>query len=117
MTRDPARLTLDDNIFSAIDTMRSANVARRIPVVNEYNELLGIVSISDVAVVAKDLIEAVLLEETHQAMEETHVLTGGKRILRALRSPTKAERLPPEEALRPVTAPTPEGPAPSTGRP
>lgn len=115
MTANPATLTLDDNIFSAIDTMRSAGVARRIPVVNAEKELLGLVSISDIALVAKDLVDAVLLEETHHAMQETRVLTGAKRFVDVMRRPTKAERLPRQQEIRPVTSPTPPGPSASGG--
>src|SRR5687767_7906336 len=35
MTSDPATCDLDDNIFSVLDTMRSAGMVRRVPVVNE----------------------------------------------------------------------------------
>jgi CBS domain-containing protein len=115
MTHSPATLTLEDNLFSAVDTMRSAGVARRIPVVNEENELLGVVSISDVALIAKDLSEAVFLEETHHALEETHILTGAKELVKNIRRPTKAERLPPQAPIRAVTTPTPEGPPPKSG--
>jgi CBS domain-containing protein len=115
MTKDPACVTLEDNLFSVIDTLRSAGVVRRVPVVNANRELLGIVSIGDVAVIAKDLMQAVLLDETHAAMEETHVLTGAKRITKEIRRPTKGDRLPPEEEVHPVTAPTPPGVSASGG--
>ena len=87
MTKDPACLTLEDTLFSVLDTMRSAGVVRRVPVVNADRELVGIVSISDVAVIAKDLIDAVLLEETHNAMNEVKVLTGAKSIVKDMRRP------------------------------
>ena len=115
MTRDPARLTLDDNIFSAVDTLRSAGVVRRVPVVNASNELLGVVSISDIAVIAKDLVDAVMLDETHSALTETRLLTGGKRIVDVMRRPTKEDRLPREQEVRPVTTATPPGPSRSGG--
>jgi CBS domain-containing protein len=95
MTADPACLTAEDNVFSAVDTLRSAGVVRRVPVVNADRELVGIVSISDVSVIAKDLIDAVLLDETHTAMEETTLLTGAKRMVKQTRRPTKLDRLPP----------------------
>jgi CBS domain-containing protein len=110
MTPAPAKLTLEDNIFSAIDTMRSAGVVRRVPVVNAENELLGVVSISDIALIAKDLVDAVMLEETHHAMEEAHILTGAKRMVRKIRRPTRLERMPAEQEVRPLTSPTPPGP-------
>lgn len=89
MLENPARLSPDDNVFHAIDAMRGAHVARRIPIVNAYNELVGIVSISDVAVIAKDLIDAVMLEETHHSLDEARVLTGAKRMVKQIRRPTK----------------------------
>jgi CBS domain-containing protein len=115
MTADPACVTLDDNVFSVVDTLRSAGVVRRAPVVNATGELIGIVSISDVAVIAKDLVDAVLLDETHTAMEETHLLTGAKRIVDDMRRPTKTSHLPPDAETRPTTAPTPAGVSASGG--
>lgn len=115
MTVDPACCTLEDNLFSVIDTMRSAGVVRRLPVVNANKELLGLVSISDVAVIAKDLIDGILLEETHHAMTEAHILTGAKRIVKEIRRPSKIDRLPPEQEMRPVTSPTPPGVVASGG--
>jgi CBS domain-containing protein len=109
MTPDPATLTLDDNLFSAIDTMRSAGVVRRVPVVNAEKELLGVVSIADIAVIAKDLVDAVLLEETHHALRETRMLTGAKRLVDVMRRPTKGDLLPPGQETRAVLTPTPSG--------
>src|SRR5687768_5107596 len=63
MTTNPATLTPEDNLFSAIDTLRSAGVVSRLPVVNAENELIGLVSLSDIALIAKDLIDAVLLDQ------------------------------------------------------
>ncbi len=113
MIENPARLEPDDNIFHAIDAMRGANVARRLPVVNAYNELVGIVSISDVAVIAKDLMDAVMLEETHHALEDTKVLTGGKRIVKEIRRPSKS--LPIKQETKVTREPTPEGPPSKSG--
>ena len=109
MTKDPACLTLEDSVFSALDTMRSAGVVRRVPVVNANRELVGVVSISDIAVIAKDLIDGVFLEETHHAMNEAKILTGAKRIVKDIRRPTKMDRLPEDQEIRPVTSPTPSG--------
>jgi|GEM_PF-965399 len=102
MTPRPATLTLDDNLFSAVDTLRSAGVAHRVPVVNAENELIGLVSLSDIALIAKDLIGAVLLDETHHALEEARVLTGGKRLADQLRRPTKLDRLTRKQETTPV---------------
>lgn len=116
MTADPACCTPSDNLFSVVDTMRSAGVVRRVPVVNDEKELLGIVSISDLAVIAQDLIEALLLEETHNATHNAHLLTGAKRIGKHIRAPTKDDRLPPEPAARPTGA-THAGGGPRTSDP
>ncbi|MFA5860151.1 MAG: CBS domain-containing protein [Candidatus Thermoplasmatota archaeon] len=102
MTRDPARVTLDDTIFSVIDTFRSGGVVRRLPVVNDLNELVGVVSISDVAVIAKDLIDAILLEDTRHALKEVHLPSGGKHVEKEIRSPTSST-MPRGEPVRPVT--------------
>jgi len=107
MTSDPACLTEQDNLFSAIDTMRSAGVVRRVPVVNAKKELLGIVSISDIAPIAKDLIDAILLEDLHHSTSEAQILTGAKRIVKEIRRPTKLDKLMPEQETRPVTEATP----------
>jgi CBS domain-containing protein len=114
MTENPATLSLDDNLFSAVDTLRSAGVVRRVPVVNAEKELLGVVSISDIAVVAKDLVDAVFLDATHNAMNEAHILTGGKRVVDIIRRPTKEDRLPREQEIRPITSATPTG-SPGSG--
>lgn len=109
MTANPATVNLNDNVFSVVDTMRSAGVVRRVPVLNDAQQLVGLVSISDIAVIAQDLIDAVLLENTHNATKEVHVLTGAKRIVKDMRRPTKTDRLPPDQPTRAVTEPTPEG--------
>lgn len=103
MTENPAKLTLDDTIFTAVDTLRSAGVVRRVPVVNHHDELVGIVSISDIAVVAEKLVDALMLEAKHTALHEAHLLTGGKRVARELRRPslTTTGGLP-EQETRPV---------------
>ncbi|HVL86878.1 MAG TPA: CBS domain-containing protein [Candidatus Thermoplasmatota archaeon] len=115
MTENPATLTLEDTLFSAVDTLRSAGVVKRVPVVSETDELLGVVSISDIAVLAKDLADAVFLELTHSAKNEAKILTGAKRVLKTIRRPTKADRLPPEQPVRAQSAPTPPGPPPPSG--
>lgn len=109
MTGSPATVGLHDNVFSVLDTLRSAGVVRRAPVVDEDGLLLGVVSVSDVAVIAKDLIDGILLEETHHAMKEARVLTGGKRVVKEIRRPTKTGRLPPGPPTRPVTEPATAG--------
>lgn len=80
MTPDPATVSLDDHLFGVVEKMREAGVVRRLPVVDGRQRLVGIVSISDISVIARDLIDAVMLEETHNATHEAKVLTGAKRI-------------------------------------
>lgn len=87
MTKSPATVTLDDTLFSVLDTMRTANTARRIPVVDGEKHLVGIVSVSDVAVITNKLITEVLREQTHHSLEEAQPLTGGKRIQKEIGSP------------------------------
>lgn len=113
MIDSPAKLQPEDNIFHAVDAMRGANVARRLPVVNADNELVGLVSISDIAVIAKDLIDAVMLEETHHSLEDAHVLTGAKRMVKEIRRPSK--EIPVDQETRVTREPTPEGPPTKSG--
>jgi CBS domain-containing protein len=103
MTQSPARVTPQDNIFAVVDTMRSAGVVNRLPVVNSENELVGVVSLSDIAVIAEDLIQAVLLDTTHRATKEARILTGAKRFIKQMRRPTKLDRFPEEGRARRVT--------------
>ena len=103
MTTSPGRVTIEDNIFACIDTMRSAGVVNRLPVVNSENELVGVVSLSDIAVIAQDLIKAVLLDTTHCATKEARLLTGAKRFVKFMRRPTKLDRFPGEGRARRVT--------------
>lgn len=97
MTRQPATVALDDTLFTVIDTLRSAGVVRRVPVVSADKELVGVVSISDIAVIAQDLIDAVLLEDVRHALREVRAPTGGKAMQQELRHPRKANgtRRPP----------------------
>lgn len=117
MTRDPACVTLNDNLFSVVDTLRSAGVVRRVPVVNADKELLGIVSLSDLAVIAKDLVDAIMLDETHHSLNEAHVMTGGKRVIHSVRRPTKISRRRPDQQTRVTKRATPPGLPPKTGAP
>ncbi|MCA1812467.1 MAG: CBS domain-containing protein [Halobacteriales archaeon] len=103
-THNPAKLTLEDNIFSAVDTLRSAGMVRRVPVVNDNGELLGIVSLSDIAVVAKDLLDAIVLDETHHSLTEARVPTGGKSIANEIGRPTTD--VPRNQDVRPITQPS-----------
>lgn len=113
--RHPAAVGVDDNVFAVLDTMRSAGVVRRVPVITPEAEVVGIVSLSDIAVIAKDMLDGILLEETHNALNNAHVLTGGKRIVKDIRRPTKMDRLPPEQPTHAVTTPTPQGNVPASG--
>lgn len=109
MHAEPACVKLSDNVFSVIDTMRSAGVVRRVPVVNELDELVGVVSVSDIAVIAKDLVDAILLEETHHSMTEAKFLTGAKRIVKDIRRPTRTDELMREQETRPIERTATEG--------
>lgn len=101
MTADPACVTLEDKIFSVIDTMRSAGAVRRLPVVDADKRLVGIVSIADIAVIAKDLIDGIFLEDTHHAMNEVRQVTGAKRMAKEIGRPAKSDRLPSEPRSAP----------------
>lgn len=90
MTPDPATVRAGETVFDLIDTLRGAGVVRRVPVVNHDKQLVGVVSISDVAVVAKDLLDAILLEDTRHALREVRLPTGGKRIRKAIMNPRRA---------------------------
>lgn len=90
MTENPATVAPADTIFELVDTLRSAGVVRRVPVVDRERRLLGVVSISDLAVVAKDLTDAILLEDTRHSLRETKVATGGKRVHKMLLAPARA---------------------------
>lgn len=112
MVHDPALLHKDDNIFTAVDTLRGAGPARRVPVVNTYDELEGIVSIGDIATVTDRLLKAVMLDETQDATETARVQTGAKRFGKVMRAPTKLHELPPDEETHTTTGPTPVGEGP-----
>jgi CBS domain-containing protein len=104
MTRDPATVTLDDTLFTVVDTLRSAGVVRRVPVVNDQDQLVGVVSISDIAVITQDLVEALLLEDTRHSLKEAKVATGGKAMLKEMRHPKpQSHARHGRDAPRPVT--------------
>jgi signal-transduction protein with cAMP-binding, CBS, and nucleotidyltransferase domain len=104
MTQNPATANAGDTLFNLVDTFRGAGVVRRVPVVNEQRELLGVVSVSDLAVVAKDLIDALLLEDTRHATKEAKLPTGGKRIQKEIRSGKRASLDIPHHDVAPVRA-------------
>jgi CBS domain-containing protein len=54
MTRDPVRCLPDESIDEALDRMSRYQI-RRIPVVNDNNEIVGIISQADVATRMADL--------------------------------------------------------------
>lgn len=89
----PATVGPEETIFAVLDTMRSAGMVRRVPVVDESGALLGVVSLSDLAVVAKDLVDGILDEDLHNAQTNARTLTGAKRIVKRIRRPSKAEGL------------------------
>lgn len=102
MTMEVGRLNPDDSVFHAVDVFRSAGVVRRLPVVNRNDQLVGLLSIADLAVVAQDLNQAIYLEETHNALDDARIMTGAKEFSKVIRRPTKEGRLPPPREARPV---------------
>jgi len=114
MTTELGRLHPDDSVFHAVDTFRSAGVVRRLPVINHRDELVGLLSISDLAVVADALNKAIYLQETHQSLDEAHILTGGKEIIKVIRRPSKEDRIPRKEVSPAQPAHT--GPPAKSGR-
>jgi CBS domain-containing protein len=101
----------DDSVFTAMDTMRGAGRARRLPVIGPDRELLGLVSISDLALVAQEFMDSVLEEELHRARKEARVLTGAKRFAKRIRRPTKVHRLPAGPTIRAKRQGSRPGPA------
>lgn len=91
--RQPSTVTEDETVFAVLDTMRSSGRVRRVPVVDARGGLLGVVSLSDLAAVAKDLVDGILAEELHNATANARALTGAKRIAKRIRRPAKADRI------------------------
>lgn len=63
MTRDPVRCKVDEDVEEALDAMKDYQI-RRIPVVDEQNRIVGIISQADVATRLKDS------DETAEVVEE-----------------------------------------------
>jgi CBS domain-containing protein len=105
MTENPARVEMDTDVFSVLHSMRGAHLANRMPVVNTDDEVVGLVSIDDIAVIADNLNREVFRHYAHTSLEETHVPTGAKRMVKKIRNPKKADEQDPPELERPVTTP------------
>lgn len=105
MTENPARVGMDADVFSVLNSMRGAKLANRMPVVNTEDELVGLVSVDDIAVIADNLNREVFHHYAHQSLEETHVPTGAKRMVKKIRNPKKADEQDPPELEKPVTTP------------
>jgi len=105
MTDNPARVEMDADVFSVLNSMRGAHLANRVPVVNTDDELVGLVSVDDIAVIADNLNREVFRHYAHQSLEETHVPTGAKRMVKKIRNPKKADEQDPPELEKPVTTP------------
>lgn len=105
MTQNPARVQLDADVFMVLNAMRGAKMANRMPVVNTDDELVGLVSVDDIAVIADNLNREVFHHYAHQSLEETHVPTGAKRMVKKIRNPKKADEQDPPELEKPVTVP------------
>jgi CBS domain-containing protein len=67
MTRDPVCCTEQDDVSRAVDLMKTHQI-RRLPVVNEKHEVVGMLSLSDL--VRKAGIEASVIAETLQSICE-----------------------------------------------
>jgi len=65
MTRDPVCCSEQDDVFLALDLMKTHQI-RRLPVVNEKHEIVGILSLSDLARMAG--IEANLIAAALQSI-------------------------------------------------
>jgi CBS domain-containing protein len=104
MTERPATVRADDTLFRAVDELHHAGIVRRLPVVDGNDRLVGIVSVGDIATVARDLIDVILLEETHAALSETGGPTGGQRVADRLRRPSR-EIAPTERRAPPAGLP------------
>jgi CBS domain-containing protein len=105
MTENPARVRMDADVFSVLNSMRGAHLANRMPVVNSDDELVGLVSVDDIAVIADNLNRELFHHYAHQSLEETHVPTGAKRMVKKIRNPKKADEQDPPELEKPVTTP------------
>jgi CBS domain-containing protein len=96
MVRDVTCISPEDSVFTAIDALRGTGYARRLPVIGPRRELLGLVSISDLALLAQEFAGAVIDSELHNARKEARALTGAKRFAKRIRAPTQLDRLPEE---------------------
>lgn len=105
MTDNPARVTMDADIFQVLHSMRGAGLPNRIPVVNVEDELVGLVSIDDIAVVADNLNQEVFRNYTHTSTEKTQVPTGAKRIGQKIRNPQASDEQDPPSLEKAITVP------------
>lgn len=110
MVRNVTCVSPEDSVFTAIDAMRGAGRARRLPVIGPRRELLGLVSVSDVALLAHEFVDAVIEEDLHNARKVTRALTGAKRFAKRIRRPTQLDRLPEEPQPEPKRFGSREGP-------
>lgn len=105
MTENPARVSMDANMFEVLNAMRGAGLPNRMPVVNREDELVGLVSIDDLAVIADNLNQEIFRNYTHTSREKTHLPTGAKRLAQKLRNPKKSEERDPPGLERAITTP------------
>jgi len=95
MTKDPVCATLDDNLFNVLDTLKTSGMVRRVPVVDRDGKLAGIVSISDIAAIAKEINDVLLMEELRNSTAVPKVFTGAQRLEEEIsrdRRPIEARR-------------------------
>lgn len=104
MKKDPVTIPQKATMFQVAQKFRENEGVRRMPVINEQKELVGVVSLSDLAVIARDILEPVLHESLVCALDEVHVETGGKRI--AGHMGKKADTPEAKPNVRAVTRPT-----------
>lgn len=105
MTEDPASVTLDTTLFEVLEVMRGTGLPKRMPVVNDQDQLVGLVSIDDLAVIADELNREVFRNYTHVSLEETEVPTGAKRISGELRAPGEDGGAASRDIEAPITVP------------
>ena len=92
MTTEPHTVTIDDDIFDVMDALKKAGPVRRLPVVTPERELVGVVSVSDLAVALRSLMDAVLGEDMRHALKAKTRETGGKKVRRRVIAASKVDR-------------------------
>lgn len=105
MTADPVVAPAETDLFTLLDMFRGAGLVRRIPVVNEEREPIGVVSIADVAVIAERLNRAIMQEMTAN-LDKVHLQAGGTRMAKKIKNPDQTKEYDPPHLERAVTSPS-----------